>query len=367
MRTLAIAACGIALVSSGSAAQTSVRVEPRGNVWSIVTQDADRPMIGVSTRSSGRRDTLGLLVESVTRDGPADKAGIEEGDRLVSVNDVNLRLSPQDAGEPDMAGIATRRLTRELGRHEPGDTVELRVWRDGRTRSVRVPTVSAQALNEELFGRLASAVNRNRAVLGISLGGSGSERDTLGILIVGVTNESPADSAGIGEGDRIAGINGVDLRVAREDAGDWQATNARIRRLQREMEKVDPGTTVELRVWSNGQMRTMRVQAVRVSELRNATGAFFYSDGPGGVINSLRMIAPRIDVAPEVRRRVESEAAERVRRSLEDARVRTTQTQRRIYDLQRRAAEEARARAAAGQERAAELTRAARARMRHVF
>ena len=48
--------------------------------------DRDRAAIGISTSSGGMRDTLGLLVSSVTAGGPADKAGIEEGNRLMSIN-----------------------------------------------------------------------------------------------------------------------------------------------------------------------------------------------------------------------------------------------------------------------------------------
>src|SRR5690349_19195119 len=39
--------------------------------------DDDRAVLGVSTASNaGKRDTLGVLVESVTAGGPAEKAGI---------------------------------------------------------------------------------------------------------------------------------------------------------------------------------------------------------------------------------------------------------------------------------------------------
>ena len=87
--------------------------------------DRDRAAIGVTTSSGGMRDTLGLLVQSVTAGSPADKAGIEEGNRLISVNGVSLRLSAADAGEGDMDGIANRRLIRELEKVKAGDEVEL--------------------------------------------------------------------------------------------------------------------------------------------------------------------------------------------------------------------------------------------------
>jgi len=268
-------------------AQVRVQTVPGGYAYAF--GDSDRPMIGISTRSSGKRDTLGLLVESVTSDGPAAKAGIEEGDRIVSVNSINLRLSAADAGESDMEGVANRRLIRELEKQKAGDEVELRVYRDGNTRTIRVKTVTADELNKESslafnkdgFATLRRA-SRDRAVLGISLGGNGSRRDTLGILVVGIANEGPAAKAGIDEGDRVVAINGVDLRVASEDAGDGQASSARINRLNREMEKVKAGDAVELRVYSAGQVKTVRVEAAKASDV-GGESFFFNGNGLGGV------------------------------------------------------------------------------------
>jgi serine protease Do len=276
-------------VSSLAATQdlsAQVRIQTAPGTYAYTIGDPDRPMIGVSTRSSGKRDTLGLLVESVTRESPAEKAGIEEGDRLVSVNSVNLRLSAADAGESDMEGVANRRLIRELEKQKAGDEVELRVYRDGNTRSIRVKTVTADELNKETLGFASTSgalrrVSRDRAVLGISLGGNGSRRDTLGILVVGITSEGPAAKAGIDEGDRVVAINGVDLRVASEDAGDGQASSARINRLNREMEKVKAGDAVELRVYSAGQVKTVRVEAAKASDL-GGEGFFFGGNGLGG-------------------------------------------------------------------------------------
>ena len=297
-QVLLTALAAAALIAAPDAmAQVRIETAPRAYSYSFNT-DPDRPMIGVSTRTSGKRDTLGLLVESVTRDGPADKAGIEEGDRLVSVNGVNLRLSPADAGESDMEGVANRRLIRELEKQKAGDEVELRVYRDGNTRSVRVKTVTADELNTEALitttNQFGLRRNADRAVLGISLGGNGSRRDTLGILVVGVANDGPAAKAGIDEGDRVAAINGVDLRVASEDAGDWQASNSRINRLNRAMESVKAGDAVELRVYSNGQTKTVRVEAAKASDVE---GEGFFFNG-NGMFRSFAMPRGAVRVRP---------------------------------------------------------------------
>jgi S1-C subfamily serine protease len=278
-------------VSGVSGAQVRTRVDSeldarriRNLAVEMMQEDRDRPRLGLSTGSTGKRDTLGLLVTSVTRDGPADKAGIEEGDRIAQINTVNLRLAPGDAGEPDMEGVALRRMTRELAKHKAGDEVELRVYRDGQLRTMRVKTVAA----EDLSSAFSSVSRRreeldDRAVIGIGLGGSGSKRDTLGVFVTGITTGGPAELAGIVEGDRLQSINGVDLRVPGEDAGDWGASSARVRRLQRTLGDVKAGDEVTLRVYSGGRTREVRVKTVRAEDLREESrGGFFMSDGPMG-------------------------------------------------------------------------------------
>lgn len=301
MRRLSIVTALAAFLLTPERATTQVTVRTSPRAFTLQAGDDDRPRLGISTRTSGKRDTLGLLVEAVTPGSPAEKAGIEEGDRLVSVNSVNLRLAAADAGEDDMEGIASRRLIRELEKHKAGDEIELRLYRDGQTRSVRAKLVAAEDLTTESRNLMVSrATGADRAVLGLSLGGTGSRRDTLGILVVGVSDEGPAARAGIEEGDRIAAINGVELRVAREDAGDWQATNARINRLHREMEKVKAGDDVELRVYSGGQARPLRLKAMKASELPREAGAFFFGEGGARVLlDRLRSRTPStMHIAP---------------------------------------------------------------------
>jgi len=240
--------------------------------------DRDRAAIGISTSSGGMRDTLGLLVQSVTAGGPADKAGIEEGNRIVSIKGVSLKLSPADAGEGDMDGIAQRRLIRELEKIKAGDEVELRVWAGGQTKTVKVKTVAV----EDLPSRTRSVRREldERPAIGMSLSATGSRRDTLGMLVVRVTTDGPAEKAGIVEGDRLSAINGVSLRVASEDAGDGYMSSARMNRYRRELGKVTLGEDVELRVLSGGQTKTIRVKPVRAADLpRDRGGVMIIGDG----------------------------------------------------------------------------------------
>jgi hypothetical protein len=110
------------------------------------TRDENRAVLGIGTTSGGMRDTMGLLVTEVTAGGPAEKAGIEEGDRLVSVNGTELRLSPADAGDPEMRGLMARRLVRMLSKLKAGDVATFQVSFDGKVRDVKVTTVKASEL-----------------------------------------------------------------------------------------------------------------------------------------------------------------------------------------------------------------------------
>ncbi len=263
---------------------------PAPRVWTIGGDDDERAVLGISTSSGGERDTLGLLITAITSGGPAEQAGLEEGNRIAAVNGVKLTLSSADAGEPDMSGILSRRFTRELRKVKPGDDVELRVYDDGQFRNVRVKTIAAADLPTRR--RISSADLDDRPVLGLGLGSSGSKRDTIGIFVSSVMESGPAEKAGIFEGDRIAAINGVDVRVRAEDAGDAQIAGARIQRFRREISKAKPGDNVELRVWSDGGYKTVRVTLGKASDFRQARrGMSFHFDGDD-------FSFPRVHVAP---------------------------------------------------------------------
>ncbi len=114
----------------------------------------DRPVIGLVTKSGSPRDSLGVLITEITPNGPADKAGLEEGDRIVSVNGVDLRLTPANANDPEMRGLMSRRLARTVQKAKPGDAVELRVYANGQTKTVKVTSVKASDLFKDGFQRV---------------------------------------------------------------------------------------------------------------------------------------------------------------------------------------------------------------------
>lgn len=271
--------------AAGTAGAQVVRL-PQGGAMARVMRDDDRAMLGISTSPGGMRDTLGLLVSSVTAKGPADKAGIQEGDRLQSINGVSLKLRADDAGDRYMQGINQNRLTREMRKVKPGDDVTLEVYSGGRSRTVKVAAASAAEVDRlaTTGARSFSIRDDDRAVLGVYLGALGTTRDTAGVFIQQVVAGGPAEKAGVVEGDRVASINGVDLRVAREDAGDVNAASSRVDRMEREVEKLKAGDVAELVVVSGGRSRTVRVTAAKASDVPGMDGFAF--SGPDGTVRT---------------------------------------------------------------------------------
>lgn len=332
MRRLALPLFLIAAGAPLAAAQPSPPPAPRVRTFSAMRQDdGTRAMLGVTTASSGKSDTLGLLVESVTPGSPADKAGIVEGDRIASINGVSLKLSRDDAGEPDMAGALTSRLIREMGKLKAGDEATLEVWNTGHARTVKAKTVAADELEP---GRMTRMAVEDRPALGVSLGSIASRRDTLGVFVAGVTGGGPADKAGITEGDRIASVNGVDLRVAKEDAGNGSAASARIARLQREVAKLKPGQNVELSVVAGGRARAVKVTLGSAGDLERNGFSFLTGDGGPFVVmprirEELDRELPRIREEldreiPRIREQIDREmpqAMDQARRSMERLRI----------------------------------------------
>src|ERR1019366_2282691 len=104
--------------------------------------------------------------------------------------------------------------------------------------------------------------------------------------------------AGIVEGDRIASVNGVDLRVPKEDAGDWSAAGARIARLQRGVAKLKPGQTVDLSIVEGGHARAVKVTLGRAADLERTNGFSFSRSGGGSFFTMPRTPTPPMSPMP---------------------------------------------------------------------
>jgi hypothetical protein len=294
----ALVATSAALLPAGAQLRTPPRIDP-------VTDGPGqhRAALGVSTMATGtRRDTLGLMISAVTPGSPAARAGLEEGNRIAAINWTSLRANGADVEDEAMAGTLARRLVRALSAVKPGDEVELRVYRDGRTATVKVRTADS----DSLFGRapierMSRAAMEDRPALGFGIGSSGSRRDTLGVLVMSVPDSTPAARAGLEEGNRIAAVNGVNLRVAPEDAGDLYMGRVKAQRLHREIARLTPGSDVMLRVYANGQFRDVRLKVARSGDLPRSASRMTVFGGSGFDLPAIAPMAPMADEVPRVR------------------------------------------------------------------
>ena len=154
------------------------------------------------------------------------------------------------------------------------------------------------SIRRKISYRMDSAMAK-RAALGIELRATGTRRDTLGIFVEAVTPKGPAETAGIIEGDRIAAINGVDLRTTAADVEDSYTNGLAAHRLTREVQKLTPGNRVTLRVYSAGRFRDVQVTAGKASEvLRGGARVSLRFPGSGGM---MQFRGPGAMFGPDVR------------------------------------------------------------------
>ena len=116
----------------------------------------NRAALGMQLSATGSvRDTLGVFVTAVTPKGPAENAGVVEGDRIVSINGVDLRVAPGDVDDGYASGLPSHRLSREVGKLTPGSKVNLRVYSGGRMRDVQVTAGRASdVMRTRFFGNV---------------------------------------------------------------------------------------------------------------------------------------------------------------------------------------------------------------------
>jgi serine protease Do len=143
------------------------------------------------------KSSQGVIVASVEKDSPADKAGLKSHDVLLEMD--GKKIESYDSFRNDIAMFA------------PGSSARFLVMRDGQTRRITVvlgerPTEVArgssmeQPRSQEVLGLQVQTVTKDLAEqFGYPLG--------EGVIVTGVAPGSPAAETGIEPGDLIQSVN----------------------------------------------------------------------------------------------------------------------------------------------------------------
>jgi serine protease Do len=154
------------------------------------------------------KNTTGALVSDVTPKGPADKAGLKSGDLLVEFNGKKVSDS--------------RHLKLEVARTQPGETVPVKILRDGTTKTLEV-TVKTLPGSDTVAK--ADKDNDDTGTLnGVGVTDLNAEareqfkvpETVKGAVVTEVKPDSAAAEAGLKPGDVIQEINRKPVKTADE-------------------------------------------------------------------------------------------------------------------------------------------------------
>ena len=178
-------------------------------------------------RTYRMKDNKGALINEVTSDSPADKAGLKADDVVVGVDGRAI----EDNGD----------LSRYIASKSPGTTVNLRVLRGGAEQTIAVtlgtfPDEPADADSE----------SGSRGQLGMTLRNLTPDmaerlelpRGSKGVLVTAVEAGDAAEEAGLSRGDVIVSVNGAAVGAVAD--------------FEREIDRARPDGVARLRVRRQG-------------------------------------------------------------------------------------------------------------------
>lgn len=150
-----------------------------------------QPMTEELAQSFGLKDAKGALVNSVIKGGPADKAGLRQGDVIIGLNG-------SEAKDPSQL----QRLVAEAG---IGKVAKISVYRDGKRLELSITLASADAATKsQLEKRGGREQERAADLLGLVVENT-DQRE--GVVVVDVARNGSAADAGIKRGDVVVSIN----------------------------------------------------------------------------------------------------------------------------------------------------------------
>lgn len=224
-------------------------------------------------------DIAGVLVSDVVSDSPADEYGIEDGDVIISIGG-------------DETGTVTKAV-RAIKGYSPGDAVEIVILRDGgRKRTFKVKLGERDedkigGMDREFYKMpdikraFQGWMDESQGFLGVQIHDMTADLaeyfdvdEGEGVLVLEVTEDSPADEAGLKGGDVILEFDGVKV----DDTDE----------LVELVREGDPGDDVRVKIKRKRRVETVDVE---LGETENAAKVYVKQlMEPGG---GKRIIMPR--------------------------------------------------------------------------
>lgn len=188
------------------------------DAFSYLAEDANRAMLGVSTEKVEE----GALIESITKESGAEKAGLKENDIITKVGETKI-------SNPD-------ELTVAIKKHKPGDKVSITYLRDKKEQKTTAELTKWKGMGNfkmdmgdmnfdkimpkvqtlpRVNGQNWSRVSGGTPKLGLSVQDTD---DGKGVKIIEVDGESNAQKAGLKEEDIITEVDGKAVNGADEMA-----------------------------------------------------------------------------------------------------------------------------------------------------
>jgi serine protease Do len=154
------------------------------------------------------KDNTGALVSDVTSKSPAEKAGLKSGDLLVEFNGKKVTDS--------------RHLKLEVARTRPGQTVPVRILRDGAPKTLQVTVKTLPGT--ETLAKAEDDTHDTGTLNGVGVADLNEQvrqqfevpETVKGAIITEVKPDSPAAEAGLRPGDVIQEINRKPVSDAEE-------------------------------------------------------------------------------------------------------------------------------------------------------
>jgi serine protease Do len=196
---------GIAFAIPSSVAQGVVAKLIKGG-------DIERGWLGVKIEpvtqdvadSLGLAETAGAFVNEPQTGSPGEKAGIKTGDVITAVDGETIK--------------GPKELARKIGSMDPGKTVEVSVWRDGKAMSLGVKLGTLPDDNKMASAQPQQDDQPQQAPAEQALDQLGimvtPADDGTGVQITSVNPNSDAADKGLKEGEKITSVNNQEIKTA---------------------------------------------------------------------------------------------------------------------------------------------------------